>query len=167
MPEIGLEIRTFAPDDFDRVCEIFRHGITGGNATFQTGVKSWPDWDRAYLPDCRLVITDKGVVMGYAVLSAFSSVPAYRGVAEVSIYLDPSLQGRGAGKQLLRHLVRASERAGFWTLQAKIFPENQVSIALHEKCGFRIVGTFEKVGQLQDRWRDVVFMERRSKLVQL
>jgi phosphinothricin acetyltransferase len=86
----------------------------------------------------------------------------YAGVAEVSVYVAVRARGNGVGLALLRELVRASEAAGVWTLQASIFPENLASLALHQRCGFRIVGTRERIAQRDGRWRDVVLMERRS-----
>jgi L-amino acid N-acyltransferase YncA len=60
-------------------------------------------------------------------------------------------------------LVEQSEAAGIWTLQAGIFPENAISVHLHERCGFRIVGRREKIGQMHGVWRDVSLIERRSR----
>ena len=104
-------------------------------------------------------------VLGWAALTSVSDRCVYGGVAEVSVYVTESVWGRGIGRALLQALVEASEQAGLWTLQAGIFPENEVSIALHEKCGFRIVGRRERLGQMNGVWRDVVLMERRSKTV--
>jgi len=84
------------------------------------------------------------------------------GVAEVSLYVSASARGHGVGEALLRELVRASEAAGLWTLQAGIFPENVASLRLHQKCGFRVLGVRQRVGCLAGRWRDVVLLERRS-----
>ena len=86
----------------------------------------------------------------------------YAGVAEVSVYVAGRARGRGIGWLLLSELAAASERNGIWTLQAGIFPENQASIALHQRAGLRIVGVRERLGAMDGRWRDVVLMERRS-----
>lgn len=84
----------------------------------------------------------------------------------ISIYVDPQRTGQGVGGALLTALIEASERAGFWTLEAGIFPENDASIALHERAGFHLVGVRERVGQMPDgRWRDVLLYERRSHAV--
>ena len=105
---------------------------------------------------------DSGVI-GWAALSPVSTREVYRGVGAVSIYVAPAHGRRGVGRALLDELIRASEHAGFWTLQAGIFPENTASIALHESCGFRLLGTHARLGQMPDgRWRDVVLYERRS-----
>jgi L-amino acid N-acyltransferase YncA len=87
-------------------------------------------------------------------------------VGEVSIYVDPAHARRGVGRALLEGLIAASERAGFWTLRAGIFPENTASIVLHERCGFERVGVSRRIGQMPDgRWRDVLWYERRSRVV--
>lgn len=107
--------------------------------------------------------TGGGEVLGWAALSPVSKRAVYRGVGAVSIYVDPSHARRGIGAKLLRALIEHAERAGFWTVEAGIFPENAASIALHESCGFRLVGVRERVGQMPDgRWRDVLLYERRS-----
>jgi len=104
-------------------------------------------------------------VLGWAALSPVSGRCVYAGVAEVSVYVASAARGKGMGKALLHELVAASERAGMWTLQGGIFPENAASIALHEACGFRRVGVRERLGKLRGVWRDVVLMERRSEIV--
>ncbi len=127
----------------------------------------WEEWFAARLPEPCLIARDSsGEVIGWAALSPVSAREVYRGVGAVSIYVDPACAGRGVGTTLLSELIAASERAGLWTLEAGIFPENASSIALHERCGFQLVGTRRRVGQMQDgRWRDVLHYERRSPLV--
>ena len=77
----------------------------------------------------------------------------------------PVIKGKGIGRALLRALIDAATAAGVWTLQTGIFPENKASLALHEGCGFRVVGRRERLGQLNGVWRDVLLLERRSNLV--
>lgn len=152
--------------DWPAVARIFQAGIDGGDATFEQCVPSWEQWSAARLPEPRLVARSKDEVLGWAALSQTSPRPCYRGVAEVSVYVDPAHARRGIGKALLDALVDQSERAGFWTLSAGIFPENEASIALHERCGFELLGTRRRVGRMPDgRWRDVALYERRSPVV--
>jgi L-amino acid N-acyltransferase YncA len=160
-------------EDWNAVQSIYCEGIATGNATFETNVPEWEDWDRNHLRDCRLAARKGEQVIGWAALSPVSGRCVYAGVAEVSVYVAASARGKGAGKALLRALVEESERQGFWTLQAGIFPENVASIALHKHCGFREVGRRERLGQMRPAaksaaggvWRDVVLMERRSDVV--
>jgi phosphinothricin acetyltransferase len=115
---------------------------------------------------CLVARNQQGEVLGWAALTPTSARLVYRGVGEVGIYVDPGHVRAGIGRALLSNLIEESERAGFWTLQAGIFPENTASIALHESCGFRLVGRRERVGMMQDgAWRDVMLYERRSKAV--
>ena len=160
-----INVRPFQIGDWPFVQVIYQQGIDTKNATFQKKAKTWAEWDNTALQECRLVATDGNIVVGWAALSAVSSRRVYAGVAEVSVYVSPKHQGKGVGKKLLSALVTESEKSGIWTLQAVIFPENKVSIVLHEKCGFKIVGLREKLGQMDNTWRDVVLMERRSKAV--
>ena len=160
-----IKIRVFDKADWPAVQDIYQQGIDTKNATFQSKAKTWEEWNDSALKVCRLVATDVTEVVGWAALSAVSGRAVYAGVAEVSIYVALARQGRGIGKQLLAALVDASEQAGFWTLQATIFPENRASVSVHESCGFKTVGLREKLGQMDGVWRDVVLMERRSKVV--
>jgi L-amino acid N-acyltransferase YncA len=149
--------------DWDDVVSIYLQGIAGGNATFETRAPDWESWDRSHLRIPRLVARRGEELVGWAALSPVSARAVYAGVAEVSVYVAGDQQGRGVGMKLLEHLIRESESAGIWTLQAGIFPENVASIRLHEKNGFRVVGTRERLGRFHDgRWRDVTLLERRS-----
>jgi L-amino acid N-acyltransferase YncA len=145
--------------------EIYRQGIATGNATFESSVPDWNEWDDRHLPTCRLVACCDNTVLGWAALSRVSSRQVYRGVAEVSIYIAEEARGRGVGRTLMRALVEASEQNGIWTLQAGILAENAVSIHMHQQVGFRVVGTRERIGCLDGRWRDTVLVERRSAVV--
>lgn len=153
------------PDDWADVRRIYAQGIATGDATFETEVPSWEEWDRAHLAEVRLVARRGGGVVGWAALNPVSGRCVYGGVAEVSVYVAAEDRGEGVGRALLEELIRASEAAGLWTLQAGIFPENRASVRLHESCGFRRVGRRERLGRLAGRWRDVLLLERRSDLV--
>lgn len=161
-----MVIRPLTADDWPVVAEIYRQGIATGDATFETTVPTWEEWDASRTPVARLVAESTGGVEGFAAVSAVSRRAVYAGVAEVMVYVADGARGRGVGRQLLEALVEATEVAGIWTLQAGIFPENRASIAIHEKLGFRVVGVRERLGRFHDgRWRDVVLMERRSRVV--
>lgn len=148
--------------DWEAARSIYQEGIATSNATFETDAPAWEDWDASHLRDCRFVARTEGRVIGWAALSPVSGRCVYAGVAEVSVYVTAAARGQGVGKALLHALVEGSERRGIWTLQAGIFPENGVSIALHQACGFREVGRRERLGRLKGVWRDIVLMERRS-----
>jgi L-amino acid N-acyltransferase YncA len=151
--------------DWPPVRAIYAEGIATGNATFETAAPEWDHWDKTHLGFGRLVARRGGAIIGWAALSPISSRSVYAGVAEVSVYVSQSARRMGVGYSLLGRLVEESERNGIWTLQAGILPENQASLALHKRCGFREVGRRERIGRLHGVWRDVVIMERRSPLV--
>ncbi len=152
-------------EDWPAVRTIYEEGIATGNATFQLSVPTWTEWDAGHIQECRLVATEGAEIVGWAALSRVSSRCVYAGVAEVSIYVAPAARGHSVGQRLLEWLTTDSEQHGFWTLQAGIFPENVASVALHQRCGFRTVGTRERLGELNGRWRDVLLLERRSSTV--
>jgi L-amino acid N-acyltransferase YncA len=108
---------------------------------------------------------EPGCVAGWVALSRVSSRCVYAGVAEVSVYVAERARGQGIGRALVEALIAESEQFGLWTLQAGVFPENAGSLALLQRCGFRVVGTRERLGQRDGRWRDVVLLERRSPVV--
>jgi len=150
------------PPHWDACAAIYREGIETGNATFETRVPDFEEWDAAHLDAPRLVALADGGVLGFAALSPVSRRAAYAGVAEVSVYVAAAARGRRVGTALLAALVEGSEARGLWTLQAGILAENAASLALHRAAGFRVVGTRERIGRLAGVWRDVVLLERRS-----
>jgi L-amino acid N-acyltransferase YncA len=161
----SVELRPLQPDDWDAVAEIYWDGMRDGLATFQTEVPSWGEWDAAHLPGHRLVADLLGEVVGWAALSPASRRRCYAGVVEDSIYVARGARGLGIGRALLDALVAGSEAAGIWTIQTSIFPENRASLALHERCGFRVVGIRERIAKRDGIWRDTVFLERRSGVI--
>jgi L-amino acid N-acyltransferase YncA len=160
-----LQIVPMTEQHWPAVREIFAQGIATGNATFETIVPEWAEWDARHLPTCRLLALRDDEVLGWAALCPVSLRQAYRGVAEVSVYIAESARGTGVGSALLASLIAESEHNSIWTLQATIFAENPISIHLHEKTGFRIVGRRERIGCLHGRWLDTVLLERRSEVV--
>jgi L-amino acid N-acyltransferase YncA len=160
-----IEIVPLAVNHWEAVRAIYLEGIATGDATFQQTAPEWTDWHKGHLPTCRLIAEKDYEILGWAALSSVSSRCVYAGVAEVSVYVAQLARGTGVGTKLLQALVSASEAEGIWTLQAGIFPENTASIALHTKAGFRIIGTRQRLGSMNGRWRDVVLLERRSTIV--
>ncbi len=147
------------------VLAIYQAGIDEGNATFETRAPAWPEFTAARLPGHRLVATAAGQVTGWVAASPVSGRCVYAGVVEHSVYVHPAARGKGTGRALLGALIACTEAAGIWTIQSGIFPENAVSLALHQAGRFRVVGIRERIGQHHGRWRDVVLIERRSPVV--
>ena len=159
-----INIRELEPKDWQDVKNIYLEGIATGQATFQTEAPSWEDWDEGHLKNLRYVAVNSDEVAGWIALTPISGRCVYAGVAEVSIYISSQFRGQKVGFQLLQHLITESEIQGLWTLQAGIFPENEASLALHQKLGFRIIGLREKLGKQNGVWRDVNLLERRSRI---
>jgi L-amino acid N-acyltransferase YncA len=159
-----VRIEPLRPADWPAVAAIYAQGIATGNATFETEVPSWERWNASHLAEHRLVARagPAGDLIAWASLAPVSDRCAYTGVVENSIYVSEAARGKGVGRRLLTALVEQAERADIWTVQTGVFPENTTSLALHRRCGFRVVGVRERVGQLHGRWRDVLFLERRS-----
>jgi phosphinothricin acetyltransferase len=157
-----LEIREMTPSDWPRVEAVYAEGIATGEATFETETPSWHDFDRTRLDAGRLVAVEDGHVVGWVALTPVSSRACYAGVVEHSVYVAADARGRGVGRALLESLVRHSVEAGIWTLQTSVFPENEASLALHERIGFRVVGRRERIARLGGVWRDTILLERRA-----
>jgi len=153
------------PSDWESVARIYAEGMATGVATFEQEVPSWESWNANHLSACRIVAAEQDRILGWAALSPVSSRCVYGGVAEVSVYVGSNARGRGVGMALMQQLISESESAGLWTLQSGIFPENIASIVLHEKVGFRKIGVRERVGKLDDQWKDNVLFERRSQTI--
>jgi len=152
-------------EDWSAVKSIYEQGIATGDATFEAEAPDWEHWDKSHLRDCRLVAKVGDEIIGWFALSLISERCVYKGVAEGSIYIKSSARGQGIGKTFLQAAIEESERIGIWTMQSGTFPENKASIAMQKACGFRMVGVRERIGCMDGKWRDVVLMERRSKVV--
>ena len=155
------EIRALTAEDWPAVEEIYAEGIATRVATFETSTPGWAEFDAGRLPDHRLVAVDDGRVVGWATLSPTSCRECYAGVVESSIYIAEHARGRGIGRALMEALLASADAGAIWAIHAGMFPENTVSLALHERLGFRLVGRFERIAQLDGVWRDTVLLELR------
>ena len=158
-------VRPMRPGDADAVLSIYQDALDGGDASFETSAPDWAAFDAGRLPGHRWVAADGDRVLGWVAVTRVSARPVYAGVVEHSVYVDAAARGRGVGRILLAKLIASTEAAGIWTVQSGIFPENRPSLVLHERAGFRLIGTRERVGRHHGRWRDVLLMERRSPVI--
>lgn len=159
-PAVVVPLR---PEHAGEVLAIYQAGIDEGNATFETAPPSWEAFDAVKLPEHRFAAVDADrSVVGWAAVAPVSNRSAYAGVVEHSVYVHPGARGRGIASALLGALIDSTEAAGVWTIQSGVFPENTASLALHQRAGFRVIGTRERIGLHRGVWRDVLIIERRS-----
>ncbi len=151
--------------DSSRVLDIYKMGIETRNASVETIIPNWDIWNSKHLTHSRFVFEESGNVLGWVALSQVSTRYVYRGIAEVSIYVDLDNFNKGIGSLLMEQAIKSSENNEIWTLQSSVFPENKATIKLHKKFGFRIVGKREKIASLEGVWRNTIILERRSKVV--
>lgn len=166
---MSVAVRAMTPGDWPVVERIYQEGIDTGNATFETHTPTWDAFDASKLAAHRFVAVDDTTdgVLGWVAASATSARPAYAGVVEHSVYVAAAAQGHGVGRALLGAFLDSVDAAGIWTVQSSIFPENEASLALHDRVGFRRVGARERIarseaGPYAGVWRDTVFIERRA-----
>lgn len=165
---LAILIREVTEDDWDQVKYIYEAGIATNNATFETEApSSFENWFGNAHPACSLVAEEGSTILGWCKLTPVSYRKVYSGVGEDSIYIHPEAKGKGVGNLLLKKLIINSEAEGFWTLEAKIFIENEASIQLHKKNGFKVVGIREKIAKRDGVWRDSLLLERRSSVIGL
>jgi len=163
MPELTL--RPFAWPDVPAITAIYRHYVETSVATFDLvapGETLMAD-KLGHLADLGhpLVVGERGGrVVGYAYASAYRPRPAYRFTCEDSVYCAPDAQGQGIGTALLGRVIELGRAFGFRQMLAVITGESAASIRLHERLGFRRVGTYERIGYKFDRWLDTVHMQR-------
>lgn len=162
-----IRVRPLRASDAEEVLAIYQAGLDGGQASFEATAPSRAAFDAARSPELRFVATDTVTeqVLGWVAASRVSDRCVDAGVVEHSVYVHPTARGRGIGTALLETLITATEKAGVWTIQSGIFPENLASLALHRLCGFEVVGVRRRLGRHHGRWRDVVFIERRSPVI--
>ena len=164
MDVTGLSTRLAAPADAAAIAAIYNEGIADRIATFETEPRTAEDIAARLAAGGdhhpTVVVERNGAVIAWATAGPYRSRPAYAGVAEHSVYVARAARGSGAGRSALDALSRAYAERGFWKLVSRIFPENTASLRLHERCGFRVVGIYQRHGKLEGQWRDCVIVER-------
>jgi L-amino acid N-acyltransferase YncA len=160
----SIRTRLATPADAAAITEIYNEGIADRVATFETEPRT-PAQIAQQLADKgdrfpTVVVERDGQVVAYAGAGAYRSRPAYAGVAEHSVYVARAARGTGAGRVALDAMCLAYAERGFWKIVSRIFPENTASLRLHERCGFRVVGVYQRHGKLDGEWRDCVIVER-------
>lgn len=144
------------------VLRIYQAGLDEGDASFESAAPAWPQFDAAHRPDLRFVAIRAREVAGWVACSPVSTRAAYSGVVEHSVYVEPAGRRSGIGRALLVAVLNAATAADVWTVQSSLFPENQASLVLHERLGFRVVGRRDRIGRQAGRWRDTLLVEWRN-----
>ena len=158
---VTFRVREATVDDAPQIAAIYNQGILERTATFETRPRTADEvrkWFDGVHPVC--VAEDEGKVVAFAASSTYRARECYAGIAEVSIYVDGSARKKGAGRAVLRALVEACERRGFWKLLSRVFVDNAASRGLVRASGFREVGIYERHARLEGQWRDVVIVEK-------
>ncbi|WP_262406200.1 GNAT family N-acetyltransferase [Protaetiibacter sp. SSC-01] len=165
-----VELRELRRDDWPEVERIYAEGIATGHATFESAPPERDAFLSTRVPGLSWVAALDDRIVGWTAASRVSARDAYRGVVEHSVYVSSDARGGGVGRALLEQLLRSADALDIWTVQSSIFPENTGSLALHERCGFRILGRRERIARMRygpeaGRWRDTLLLERRSAVV--
>ena len=158
---MAFSARPALPSDAEAIARIYNDGIIDRVATFETRIRSADDI-RAWFDGIHPIVVaeNESGIVAFASTSTYRPRECYAGIAEVSLYVARNARGRGAGRLAMTALIAAAEQAGFWKLLSRVFPENEASLGLIRKLGFREVGVYEKHGKLDGVWRDVVIVER-------
>ncbi len=157
-----FKIREALSADYLGIKEIYAQGIESGTATFRTKTPEYEEWDGSHLPFCRYVAEKDDIIIGWTSLTLGLTRGAYRGVAELSIYVRDGYRRHGVGFALIEEVKKNASEFGIWTLESRICRRNTGSIRLHEKCGFRMVGVRERIAKdMFGEWQDTVEMEYR------
>ena len=154
--------RPVTDDDMPTVLAIYDEGLATRNATFETKLPTAKQLRAKWVPGMAWVAELDGQVVGWTAVTPVSDRECYAGVGETSVYVTEAARGRGVGKALLFTQVTQADKAGMWTLQTSIFPENRASLALHRSAGYRTLAVRTRIAQLDGVWRDTVLLERRS-----
>jgi L-amino acid N-acyltransferase YncA len=156
-----MQVRPAVLADAAAIADIYNHGIEDRVATFETRLRTAEDvasWFDGVHPI--MVAEDEGQVIAFAATSTYRPRDCYKGIAEASVYVFRNARCRGAGRAVLQALIIACEQSGYWKLVSRVFPENTASRRLTRSLGFREVGVYEKHGQVDEVWRDVIIVER-------
>jgi L-amino acid N-acyltransferase YncA/DNA-binding transcriptional ArsR family regulator len=160
----NVTTRPVTEDDMSAVLSIYDEGLATRNATFETKLPTAKQLLTKWLPGMAWVAELDGALVGWTAVMPVSTRECYSGVGESTVYVAEAARGRGVGNALLFTQVTEADRAGMWTLQTSIFPENRASLALHHSAGYRTLAVRTRIAQLDGVWRDTVLLERRSEV---
>ncbi len=160
----GLRIRLAEQPDAGAIQAIYNLEVTTATSTFDLVTRSLADQE-AWLAArtgafSAIVALDGEKVVGFASLSPYKDRAAYATTVEDSVYVARDRAGQGIGTALLGHLLDVATASGFHAVMARIEASSAASRAIHERCGFELVGIERQVGRKFNRWLDVAVMQR-------
>jgi len=160
-----MHVRLAEPADAESVRRIYNAEVVGSTATFDLRPRTpeeQADWMAEHQGTYPVVVAvdDAGTVLGFGSLSTYRDRPSYATTVENSVYVDAGHRGQGVGQALLEELVRVGTGHGFHSMIARVGGGNTASIALHEACGFTLVGVEREIGRKFNRWLDVAVLQR-------
>jgi L-amino acid N-acyltransferase YncA len=157
-------VRPANADDAAAICEIYNQGIEDRLATLETELRAPAErreWLEAKSERHPVIVAEhEGQIVGWGSLNVFNARPAYRHVADFSVYVERAWRGKGVGRVLLERLIELAREHGYHKLVLSAFPFNTAGVALYERLGFRTVGIYREQGLLDGRWVDTIIMER-------
>ncbi len=159
-----MTIRPATPDDLAGITAIYDEQVLTGISTFDLEPPPASYWAHRLASDEPgdhfLVDEDAAEVRGFAYSSDYRPRPGYRLTRETSVYLAERARGRGLGRRLYDALLPRVAADGMHVVLALVALPNPASVALHEACGFELLGTMREVGRKFDRWLDTAWYQR-------
>jgi L-amino acid N-acyltransferase YncA len=160
----AIVLRPATAADTAAICRIYNQGIEDRLATLETELRT-PDERRQWLaargPRHPVFVAETDeMVVGWSSLNVYNPRPAYRYVADFSIYIERGWRGKGVGRRLLEHLIEQARALDYHKMMLSTFPFNASGVALYERMGFTQAGVFHEMGLLDGRWVDTLIMEK-------
>ena len=160
-------LRPAAEQDIEAIRSIYNHEVESGTSTFDLRPRTRKEqklWLRSHVGAYTAIVAAiSEEVVGFGSLSPYRERPAYRGTAEISVYVHHGHQRKGIGKALLDDLIEAALRHGFHTLIARVSGPNDASHALFMASGFEKVGVEKEVGRKFNQWLDIAIYQKMLK----
>ena len=158
-----ISYRPATLEDQSAILDIYNEAVLNTTATFDTEERTMEKqllWFHSHRQRHPVMVAEvAGSILGWASMSPWSERSAYDASVEVSVYVHADHRGNGVGTRLLELITMAGKEAGNHTVISRITSGNDVSIHLHEKLGYRIVGTLKEVGFKFGRYLDVVLLQ--------
>jgi L-amino acid N-acyltransferase YncA len=159
-----IRLRDATPADVPGICAIHNQGIEDRVATLDVEPHTLDEqaaWFHRHGPRHPVIVAESmSRIVGWASLNPFSPRPAYRFVADLSVYVDRQWRGKGVGTRLLGEIEARAHALGYHKIVLAAFPFNQAGMRLYERFGFRTVGIYREQGLIDGRWVDTIVMEK-------